>query len=827
MSQNFQTNYQPLGGNDTTGVDQDSHSVNTDREREDDLSPDTHSSMVFHVVPKSCKSRWNHIEDLDTFFQRVYHYHQNYGLLCMVLQYISELGQYAFVIVFSTVLFTCIDYDILFRDKAPPNAPELNFTSKIHISDVFRSHDDVLKHFTPLLVFIIVIASIIWLVRIVYVIFTFCHFWEVKMFFNNALGIHDSDLGNITWEEVQQRLMEVQVEQRMCIHKEVLTELDIYHRILRFNNYFIAMVNKNIMPLKYEVPFFGEIVVLTKGMRFNIDMLLFWGPFSPFKNNWHLNDEYKRAENRQKLAEELSNKIFIVGIINLIFCPLVFLFQVLYTFFYYAESIKREPGSLGSRRWSDYGRVYLRHFNELEHELSARLCRGYKAATQYMNIFSSPVMAILARHFSFVFGAVVAVVAGLTLWDEDVLLVEHMITVGSLFALGVGICAVFIPDENLVFCPELLMRRVLSEVHYIPDHWREKAHTSKVRQEFSQLFQYRLTYVLEDLVSPIITPLIFIFKLRYRALEIVDFFRNFTVEVVGVGDVCSFAQMDVRQHGSPTWQPEVLLEDIEQGEFNKQDTKTDGGKTELSLLHFTMTNPKWKPPQESSAFITALKTQAQRDVNTLPTLQEENVVYSSLNSISCGAGGLGVGGVSMFSPWMRGPGYQPNMLFQQSCWSPRSYRGNISHVEGSIHGPTGGILSSIQQHPMGQSSIDPIETSNITSGPVIDPVLAPSSTVPSAIWNTNLTTMPPDLTAIDMSLSTMYLHEIHHRHRHRATYTDNPVQPPRPSTLPPSGAFQNVSFVGQPSNMQPGGGNNTPTVSFQRAQENTPLLAEP
>ena len=26
-----------------------------------------------------------------------------------------------------------------------------------------------------------------------------------------------------------------------------------------------------------------------------------------------------------------------------------------------------------------------------------------------------------------------------------------------------------------------------------------------------------------------------------------DFFRNFTVDVVGVGDVCSFAQMDVRQ----------------------------------------------------------------------------------------------------------------------------------------------------------------------------------------------------------------------------------------------------------------------------------------
>lgn len=55
-------------------------------------------------------------------------------------------------------------------------------------------------------------------------------------------------------------------------------------------------------------------------------------------------------------------------------------------------------------------------------------------------------------------------------------------------------------------------------------------------------------------MSPIITPYILWFHTRPRALEFVDFYRNFTVDVVGVGDVCSFAQMDVRRHGNPTWQ---------------------------------------------------------------------------------------------------------------------------------------------------------------------------------------------------------------------------------------------------------------------------------
>ena len=52
-------------------------------------------------------------------------------------------------------------------------------------------------------------------------------------------------------------------------------------------------------------------------------------------------------------------------------------------------------------------------------------------------------------------------------------------------------------------------------------------------------------------MSALVTPFLLCFSVRYKALDIVDFFRNFTVEVVGVGDVCSFAQMDVRKHGNP------------------------------------------------------------------------------------------------------------------------------------------------------------------------------------------------------------------------------------------------------------------------------------
>lgn len=66
--------------------------------------------------------------------------------------------------------------------------------------------------------------------------------------------------------------------------------------------------------------------------------------------------------------------------------------------------------------------------------------------------------------------------------------------------------------------------------------------------------------ITDELFSPIITPLILIFNLSHKSQDIVDFFRNFTVDVVGVGDVCSFAQMDVRRHGNPGWQVEREVE---------------------------------------------------------------------------------------------------------------------------------------------------------------------------------------------------------------------------------------------------------------------------
>ena len=43
----------------------------------------------------------------------------------------------------------------------------------------------------------------------------------------------------------------------------------------------------------------------------------------------------------------------------------------------------------------------------------------------------------------------------------------------------------------MVFVPETKMQQILAHIHYQPTHWKDKAHTSRVRDEFGQLFQFK------------------------------------------------------------------------------------------------------------------------------------------------------------------------------------------------------------------------------------------------------------------------------------------------------------------------------------------------
>jgi hypothetical protein len=94
----------------------------------------------------------------------------------------------------------------------------------------------------------------------------------------------------------------------------------------------------------------------------------------------------------------------------------------------------------------------------------------------------------------------------------------------------------------------------------------------------------RLSFIIEEVLSPIVTPYVLIFKLRYRAHEIIDFFRQNTTDIQGVGDVCKLAQLDLKQPSSHS-----------DSYDHDSSLRAPSPKTELSLLNFSVRHPNWQP----------------------------------------------------------------------------------------------------------------------------------------------------------------------------------------------------------------------------------------
>lgn len=126
----------------------------------------------------------------------------------------------------------------------------------------------------------------------------------------------------------------------------------------RFKNYMVALMNKNLLPVRFRLPLFGEVVSLSRGLTYNIEFILFrklnflkltvfltfrvtGGPWAPFENNWQLRDDYNIRSNQVELAGRLSKQIMWVAVVNFLMIPFIFCYQIIhFSFGYVAVSLK-------------------------------------------------------------------------------------------------------------------------------------------------------------------------------------------------------------------------------------------------------------------------------------------------------------------------------------------------------------------------------------------------------------------------------------------------------------------------------------------------------
>lgn len=178
---------------------------------------------------------------------------------------------------------------------------------------------------------------------------------------------------------------------------------------------------------------------------------------------------------------------------------------------------------------------------------------SYPFASRYLDQFPKQKTALVCKFVAFVSGAIFAVLAVATLWDSELFLgfeitkernaFFFMTLTGGIWAAANGM----IPEENLVFEPEYALRQVIEYTHYMPSHWQNRLHSDEIKRDFATLYQMKLVIFLEEVLSIIVTPFILWFSLPKCSDQIIDFFREFTIHVDGVGYVCSFAVFDFKK----------------------------------------------------------------------------------------------------------------------------------------------------------------------------------------------------------------------------------------------------------------------------------------
>ncbi|KAL6081699.1 hypothetical protein STEG23_005606 [Scotinomys teguina] len=706
-----------------------------DYERLEDCDPEGSQDSPLHGedhqpllhVPEGLRGSWHHIQNLDGFFTKISFVPS------------TQRDMFIFIVTFTSFLLRCVDYNVLFNNQPTNHTRPGPFHSKVTLSDVILPSAQCAKkiHDSPLLTFLLVLAAGFWLFQLLRSVCNLFSYWDIQVFYREALHIPPEELSSVPWAEVQSRLLELQRSGRLCVQPRPLTELDVHHRILRYTNYQVALANKGLLPARCPLPWGGSAAFLSRGLALNVDLLLFRGPFSLFRGGWELPEAYKRSDLRGVLAARWRRTVLLLAAVNLALSPLVLAWQVLYAFYSHLELLRREPGAFGARRWSRLARLQLRHFNELPHELRARLARAYRPAVAFLRTAEppAPLRALLARQLVFFSGALFAALLVLTVYDEDVLAVEHVLTTMTALGVTATVARSFIPEEQCQGRPsQLLLQAALAHMHYFPEEPGAAGTRASSYWQMAQLLQYRAVSLLEELLSPLLTPLFLFFWFRPRALEIIDFFHHFTVDVAGVGDICSFALMDVKRHGHPQWLSEGQTE-------ASLSQRAEDGKTELSLMRFSLAHPQWQPPGHSSKFLGHLRGRVQQDAAAWGATSTRSPPTPGVLS-------------DCTSPL-------PEAFLANLLVNPRPTQRDLSPTTPCPAAATASLLASISR--MAQD---------------------PSCVSPGGTGGQKLTQLP-ELVSAEMSLHAIYLHQLHQQQQQQEPWGEaSASSPPRPWSSP-------------------------------------------
>ncbi|KAK4994214.1 autophagy protein atg9 [Elasticomyces elasticus] len=485
--------------------------------------------------------RWANVQDLDAFLLEVYEYYHKKGIWSILLSKGIDLATSAFFFSLALVMSTCIDYSKLPRSKS---------SSDILIPQCIKNMPWYKNFVLWLFVFC-------WLFTLSKHIRSFPKLIQMRDFYEHILRIPDDDMQMIKWSEVvdalvslrdqnlataevsrrnKQALKEYHSKQRMDAH-------DIANRIMRKENYYIAMINKDILDVTLPVPFVGDRKFYSK--QFELWIHSCFDNFI-FDAQNRINPSFLKPSMRSKHIEDLRLNLRSAAAFSLVLAPYTIAQTLVRYVFTYFTLLRDNPSKLSARSFTPFAEWKFREINEVEHHFRERMEMAEPFAAHYLDQFPGDKIAQIKRFVCLVAATLFLTLTAATVFDSELFLAFE-ITQGrtAVFYLSM-LSAVFLAvrsdtSDSTRRDPKLALLDVIGYTHWAGTHWWDKLHSNEVRVEFSSLFQLKILIILEEVLSIIVVPLLLLRNANDRCEQIVDFFREFTVHVDGLGHVCSFA----------------------------------------------------------------------------------------------------------------------------------------------------------------------------------------------------------------------------------------------------------------------------------------------
>lgn len=565
------------------------------------------SASKFFIPPKErALYLWANITNMDEFLADVYYYYRGNGMLNIVLTRLVDLVILAFILSFSVFLKWGINYDY--------------FQENLQVSTHITLKDLVIPSFlstVPFSIKFVLLGFVGYIIlRLIQLYFDFKYkLREIKNFYSQLIGIsNDNELMTISWKVIVERLMLLKDYNSLTTSREpgnarnsnlgnrvdpqaipgpsssnqpsnvpnsnhYLNDLnskvrlnahDIANRIMRKENYMIALINKDILDFSLSFPNKMNLInsksVLTRTLEWNLKLCI-----NNFIFNQHgqINSSILKDFNRNQLAKELTSRFKMAAIINLLLCPFIVIYFLLLYFFRYFNEYKSNPSSLvGLRQYTPYAEWKLREFNELPHFFIKRLHLSIGPANTFINQFPRGFFIFnLMTLINFVLGAIMAILVLMGLWfdneehtfwsfelSEGKSSLFYISIFGTIWAVTSTSLTSSTSSENVntnsqsfVYDPEASLRYVSQFTHYLPSSWNGRLHTLEVKNEFCELYSLKIIIILYELLSLILTPFILWFKVSNNSGAIIDFFREYSIHVDGLGYVCYFAMFNFEE----------------------------------------------------------------------------------------------------------------------------------------------------------------------------------------------------------------------------------------------------------------------------------------